>query len=68
MVRGEAGARVSTHEQVLHGLNFPVGGSVRAFMSLPRYGAKENGNSGGLKAVSRQTLKMESDCHEKIVA
>lgn len=68
MVRGEAGARVSTHEEVLHGLNFPVGGSVRAFMSLLRYGAKENGNSGGLKAVSRQTLKMESDCHEKIVA
>lgn len=68
MVRGEAGVRVCTHEQGLRGLNFPMGGSVRAFISLPSCGAKENGNSGGLKAVSRQTLKMESDSHEKIAA
>lgn len=68
MVRGEAGARVSTHEQGLRGLNFLVTGSIQAFTSLPRCGAKENGYSGGLKAVNRQTLKMESDCHEKIVA
>lgn len=49
-------------------LNFSMGGSVWAFIRFPRCGAKENENSGGLKDVSRQTLKMESNCHEKIVA